>query len=334
MKDEIPGSLEVFVQALPKTETHLHIEGAVPYHELVRTVDPVRFGPDPEWRRRSFRYDTFPQFESILLDHAMAWYTSPERYYESARHIFAGQVLQNVRYSELSFHLHMAEHIKAPGQEIVAAIRAAVPPGLEVRIFVGMLRNAYQGPLRAVIDDLGNWSGLAGIDLHGLETPNEPWTAGVWERARRAGKVVKAHAGECDGAARVREAIEVLGVRRIQHGVRAIEDPAVLQLAVDVGATFDVCPLSNVGLRVVPSIAAHPLRDLMAAGVNCTVSTDDPLSFNNTLTDEYLALAREGGFSRAELAQVARAGWKVADVPAAERRKYLAEIDRLAAAGG
>jgi len=334
MKEQTPGSLEAFIQALPKTETHLHIEGAVPYHELLRTVDPVKYGPDPEFRRRSFRYDTFPQFESILLDHAMGWYTSAERYHESARAIFAGQVLQNVRYFELSFHLHMAEYIKVPGQEILAAIRSAAPPGLEVRVYAGMLRNAYQGPLQAVIDDLENWDGLAGIDLHGLETPNEPWTARVWERVRRAGKVVKAHAGECDGAARVREAIEVLGVRRVQHGVRAVEDPAVLQLAADVGATFDICPLSNVGLRIVPSIAEHPLRRLMAAGINCTVSTDDPLSFANTLTDEYLALAREGGFTRAELAQVARAGWNIADVPTADRRKWLAEIDRLVAFGG
>jgi adenosine deaminase len=67
----------------------------------------------------------------------------------------------------------------------------------------------------------------------------------------------------------------------------------------------------------------------MAAGINCTVSTDDPLCFANRVSDDYLALAREGGFTRAELAQVARNGWKVADVPAAEKRKWLAEIDRL-----
>jgi adenosine deaminase len=71
----------------------------------------------------------------------------------------------------------------------------------------------------------------------------------------------------------------------------------------------------------------------MAAGINCTVSTDDPLSFGNTLIDEYEVLAAEGGFTRAELAAVARAGWRVADVPAAVRDRQLAEIDRLLAAG-
>jgi adenosine deaminase len=144
--------------------------------------------------------------------------------------------------------------------------------------------------------------------------------------------VTKCHAGEFDGPARVREAIQELGVRRIQHGVRAIEDPAVVRLAAEVGATFDVCPLSNVGLRVVPDIESHPIRRLMEAGVSCTVSTDDPLCFGNTLIEEYSALAAGGHFTRSELAQVARNGWAVADVGAAERRARLAEIDRLAAA--
>ena len=79
----------------------------------------------------------------------------------------------------------------------------------------------------------------------------------------------------------------VLGVTRIQHGVRAVEDPAVVRLAAERGVTFDVCPLSNVGLRVVPSLRDHPLPRLLAAGVRCTVSTDDPLCFANTLTEEY-----------------------------------------------
>jgi adenosine deaminase len=328
---EDPATLDAFVRALPKTETHVHIEGAVPY-DLLRAWDPARYEESPDFRQLSYRYRTFPEFEKILLDHALPWYTTPERYYEAARVIFAGYVRENVRYVETSFHLHVTEYIQAPGQEILAAIRAAVPPGLTVRVFTGFFRNAYGGFLRPAIDDLENWEHLAGVDLHGLETmPNKPWNAVIWERVRRAGKVTKCHAGEFDGPQRVREAITDLGVRRVQHGVRSIEDPEVMKLAADLGVTFDTCPISNIGLQVYPSIAVHPLRKLMAAGINCTVSTDDPLCFANRVSDDYLALAREGGFTRAELAQVARNGWKVADVPAAEKRKWLAEIDRLVA---
>jgi adenosine deaminase len=125
----------------------------------------------------------------------------------------------------------------------------------------------------------------------------------------------------------VREAIEELGVTRVQHGVRAIEDPRVVALAVERGVTFDMCPLSNVRLCLAPSLREHPLRRLMQAGVRCTISTDDPLVFANTLNNEYAALATEAEFSRAELAQLAKNGWAVASVPEATRRLMMAEID-------
>jgi adenosine deaminase len=333
MRKETPTDLDAFIQALPKTETHLHIEGAVPYNEILRPFNPAMYGPDPEFRRKSYRYPNFPDFEQTLLKHALPWYTSAERYHEAARVIFAEHVRQNVRYVETSFHLHVTEFIKVPGTEIINAILSAAPPGLEVRVFAGMLRNAYDGPLRETIDDLQNWDQLSGVDLHGLETmPTEPWSFRVWDRVGKAGKVLKCHAGEFSGAQTVREAIQQLHVRRIQHGVRSVEDPAVVRLAVDEGVTFDMCPLSNVGLKVVPDIRSHPIPRLMEAGVNCTVSTDDPLSFGNSVIDEYTALADEASFTRAELAQVARNGWRVASVPEADRRKWLAEIDRLVAA--
>jgi adenosine deaminase len=95
--------------------------------------------------------------------------------------------------------------------------------------------------------------------------------------------------------------------------------------------TFDVCPISNVRLKVAPSIAEHPLRQLRAAGIRCTISTDDPLCFANTVNDEYLALGTEGGFSRRELADLARAGWEVATVTPEFRQRQLAEIERVIA---
>jgi adenosine deaminase len=327
------ASLVAFIQALPKTETHLHLEGALPYG-LLTAWQPVRFPPNPPFRARGHRYATFPEFEQTLLDHALPWFTSAERYHEAAKAVFAGHVAQNVRYVETSFHLPITQFIGVPGPEIIAAIRAAAPPGLEVRVFAGMLRNDYTGPLRRTIDELEKWAGLAGVDLHGDEAAaTQPWAAKIWERLRGSGKVTKAHAGEFGGAERVREAIEVLGVKRVQHGVRAIEDPAVVQLAAERGVTFDVCPLSNVGLQVVPSLAAHPLRALLRGGINCTVSTDDPLCFGNTLTEEYASLAAEAGFTRTELAQVAGNGWRVADVPTETRARMLGEIERVLATG-
>ena len=328
----VPSDLAGFIQALPKTETHLHVEGALPY-ELLTAWDPARYESDPPFRRPDYRYATFPDFERILLDHALPWFTTAERYYEATKVMFAKHVAQNVRYVETSFHLPVTKFINLPGPEIIAAIRAAAPKGLEVRVFTGMLRSDLAGDLRPTIDQLHTWTDLAGVDLHGFEQmPTEPDTAAVWARLRAAGKVTKCHAGEFDGAARVREAIELLGVTRVQHGVRAIEDPAVVQLAAERGVTFDICPISNVRLKVVRDLAAHPIRRLMQAGIRCTVSTDDPLCFANSVTDEYTALATGLGFTRAELAQVARNGWEVASVSLAARRAAFDEITKLAKA--
>jgi adenosine deaminase len=318
-----------FIQALPKTETHLHVEGALPY-ELLTVWQPEKYPVNPRFRRADYRYATFPAFEHILLEHALPWFTTATRYYEATKVMFAQHVAQNVRYVETSFHLPITKFIHVPGPEIIAAIRAAVPAGLEVRIFAGMLRSDLAGELRSTIDRLHMWDGLAGVDLHGFEQmPTERSTAAVWARLRAAGKVTKCHAGEFDGPARVREAIEVLGVTRVQHGVRALEDPAVVRLAAERGVTFDTCPISNIRLKVFGAMREHPIRRLLQAGVRCTVSTDDPLCFANTLNGEYAALAAELDFTRAELAQVARNGWHVADVTPAARQTALDEIDRL-----
>ncbi|MGH7997270.1 MAG: adenosine deaminase family protein [Opitutaceae bacterium] len=327
--------LAAFVRSLPKTETHLHLEGAVPYG-LLRDWRPDLYPADPDFRRADHRYADFLEFEALLLRLAVPWFSGPAglgHYHEAAKAIFADHLARNVRYVETSFHLPATRLLGVPGPELVSAIRSAAPPGLEVRVFAGMKRDDYGGPLTAAIDDLPNWEGLAGVDLHGYEAaPNRPWAARIWRRVREAGKITKCHAGEFGGPERVREAIEELGVMRVEHGVRAAEDPRVVALAVERGVAFDVCPISNVRLRVASSIRDHPLRRLIEAGVLCTVSTDDPLCFGNTLDDEYVALGTEGGFSRSELADVARAGWEVAGVDPRQKASALAEIERLAAA--
>jgi adenine deaminase len=318
-----------FIHRLPKTETHLHIEGALPY-SLLQQMDAVRFEQTPASWGRDFKWNSFQGFEKHLIEHAMQWFTTPERYYQAAQQIFAGHLAQNVRYVETSFHAGMIEYLGIPGPEIVAAIQSAVPAGLEVRIFMGMSRDSATDFLLPVLRDCINWDGLAGLDLHGVESlPVEAWTPDLWARARDAGLITKAHAGEFGPAANVREAIERLGVRRIQHGVRAVDDATVVELAIDHDATFDICPISNVKLDVVDSMRLHPIRDLFDQGLRCTVSTDDPLSFGNSLFDEYAALSSELNFSQLELAQLAKNGFEVAAIDVQTRLELMAEIDSL-----
>ena len=170
------------------------------------------------------------------------------------------------------------------------------------------------------------------MDLHGFERPEFlPWSAEVWARVRALGKVTKAHAGEFSPPADVRRAVEFLGVRRVQHGLSALQDPAVVQLLRDRDATLDMTPISNVKLRAVPSMVEHPIRRFLAAGVRCTISTDDPMLFGNRLIDEYAALANEAGLDRAALVRIARNGFEVADLPPSAKAGYGRQLDALLA---
>ncbi|MDQ8206051.1 adenosine deaminase [Coraliomargarita sp. SDUM461003] len=327
MHAPISSNTADFIHRLPKTETHLHIEGALPY-QLLQQLDPERFNQAQACWASDFKWKCFEDFEAHLIEHAMHWFTSPERYHEAAKVIFAGHLAQNVRYVETSFHAGMIEFLGLPGPEIVNAIRSAAPAGLEVRVFMGMARNSYSEILAPVLEDCVTWEGLSGIDLHGVEyLPLEAWTPKLWERARAHGLETKAHAGEFGPAAHVREAIEVLGSKRIQHGIRAIEDEAVLELAIESGATFDVCPISNVKLDVVDTLEQHPIRQFFDRGLRCTISTDDPFSFGNTVEDEYTALSAGLNFTHAELKQLATNGFEVALVDDATRARWIAEVE-------
>jgi adenine deaminase len=323
----VDGDALAFIEALPKTETHLHLEGALPW-ELLRRLDAGRFRDPPASWRGDFRFESFQHFEDELLGYVFAWFDSPERYHEAARAIFATHVAQNVKYVECSFASGVLEFGGVDGEAVTEAIRAAVPDGLEVRIFMGIHRNGRTDRSRSFLDACLDWGELDGLDLHGLETvPLEPWTAELWQAARAAGKHTKAHAGEFAGAESVRQVLDELGVRRIQHGTRSVEDPAVVDRLARDGIALDMCPISNLKLGVAPTLAEHPIRRLLDAGVVCTVSTDDPISFGNTLTDEYLALASHLDFSRAELAQVALNGFRVALCDAEVTAPWVAELE-------
>ncbi len=321
--------LKALIHSLPKTETHLHLEGALPW-DMLSEIDPVRFSAPPDSWQEEFRFRSFAEFEHQLLDMAFTWYTSPERYHEAAKVVFQKHLDLNVRYVETSFASGVIEFLGLDGRAVLDGILAAVPTGLEVRVFLGIHHNGYNETTAAVIDSACDWDGLSGFDLHGDETlPLEPWTADLWRRARDAGKYNKLHAGELLGAEFVRQAVNEVQPQRIEHGVRAAEDPDVVALLRDSNIALDVCPLSNVKLRVSTDMASHPLPLLEAGGVRCTLSTDDPLVFGNTIIDEYQAVATHLNYGPSDLCRLAENGWNVALVEPSVRDKRVREIASL-----
>lgn len=322
-----------WVRALPKAETHLHLEGSTP-RELLAAAFPGRFTTAPAFWSPDFRYESFAQFEALYGGEIMPFYSSAQRYHDAARHVLAACAAQGCRYVETSIHLPGVAFAGLAGPEVLAAIRAAAPPGLALRIFGGLCHNDY-GPHRDLIEASLGWAELDGLDLHGPEIlPMEPWTAEVWARARAAGKLTKAHAGEFMPASYVTWVLDHLGVNRIEHGVRSIEDPTLVRRLAVEGVALDVCPISNVKLAVagIPTMAAHPIRRLFDAGVKVTINTDDTYFFGNRLEEEYFALHQDLGFTRVELVRVARNGIDVALLPPAAKAPIYAELDAIAAA--
>ena len=137
--------------------------------------------------------------------------------------------------------------------------------------------------------------GVLGVGLGGLEAefPPEPFEP-AFAAARAAGLASVPHAGEAAGPPSVRGALDALGAQRVRHGIRAAEDSGLLRELVDRRVVLDVCPLSNLRTRVVPSLEEHPLPQLVAAGALCSISTDDPAMFGTDLGRDYSAACSFG----------------------------------------
>jgi adenine deaminase len=317
-----------FVRALPKAELHLHLEGAVPW-AMVRAHAGAAVPERPPWWADDFRFDDFTQFRGAVQT-CMACLVDARAYGAVAAAVFADLAAQNVRYVEISFDIVRVLDKAVEVADVVAAMAAAAPPGLTARVFAAFSQHRPDRTPPAVVDRVLAAPGLHGISLHGDETVQSTAAfADAFAEARRRGLATKAHAGELMGPASVVKVLDLLGVRRIEHGVRAAEDAGLVdRLAAD-GVTLDVCPWSNVRLGVVRDLATHPIRALHARGVRLTVNTDDPTVFGRTLGQEIVSLIDDRGFAPAEVARLQANAFAVAAMPAAARAAVLGEIDAL-----
>ena len=143
--------LKDFIRALPKTETHLHIEGALPW-ELLQKANPGKYLLPPASWKPDFRYDNFAHFENQLLGYAGDYFHSAERYHECAKSVFADRLDRNVRYMEVSSASGCIDSLNLNGRDVCDAVRDAVPQGLEVRIFLGIHHDGYTSKMRPILD--------------------------------------------------------------------------------------------------------------------------------------------------------------------------------------
>jgi adenosine deaminase len=188
-----------------------------------------------------------------------------------------------------------------------AADRSAAGGGPQVGLIACFLRDRGPDDAAKTLDELAGHAGqLLGVGLDSAEVGFPPGGfARVFDAARGLGLHTVAHAGEEGPPDYIWQALDLLGVERVDHGIRSVEDPALLRRLAADRTPLTVCPLSNVRLRCVPAIAEHPLPTLLEAGVNVTVNSDDPAYFGGYVADNYLALATGLGLTLPDLAALA-----------------------------
>jgi adenosine deaminase len=318
------------LRSLPKGHLHLHFELSMRPATLADLAAAAGL-PTP----RTTGFTEFGGFSEVIGG-ILPILRGPADFERLVDEMVADAADEGIVYLEPSFwpyaHLGAFGSAQAAWETVLARSReAGARHGVAVR-WMAAVDRVFDSPEQAV--EVARTAlryadqGVVGLGLHNDEFgwPPEPFEA-AFRLAAEGGLLSTPHAGELDGPASVRGAIEALGADRLQHGIRAIEDPALVDLLLERGTTLDVCPTSNLLLSVVPSIADHPLPALLRAGVSCSINADDPLLFGPTCLEEYELCRAELGLSDEDLAACARSSVRAGAAPDSVRDEALARID-------
>ncbi|MGH7917772.1 MAG: adenosine deaminase [Candidatus Binataceae bacterium] len=328
-------NLRTFINGLPKVELHLHLEGTLE-PEMMFTL-ARRNGLNLRWNsaaelRASYQFSGLQSFLDLYYQ-ATATLVTARDFYDLTRAYLARAARDNVRHAEVFFdpQSHTARGVTfetAFGGIHQALEESRDTYGISNRLIMCFLRDRAEADAMKTLEQalpFKQW--LAGVGLDSAEAGHPPAQfARVFARAREAGLHVVAHAGEEGPPDYIRQALDILGAERIDHGVRALEDPA---LTADLAARqipLTVCPLSNVRLGVFSSMARHNLKRLLEAGLMVTINSDDPAYFGGYVGENYIAAQAALDLSREQICELAANGFTAAFISDHEKKRYLQEL--------
>lgn len=328
------------IVTVPKVELHVHLNGTIT--EATAATLARRHGADPEQALILVdgRYPgTYPDFQGFLDAYlaANAFVRTPDDLELVAAEFARGQAAQNVVYSEAIFTAMIFDRNGMPAGPMWAALRRglAAAPDTRVGLVVDSIRDfgaAEANATLALVEAAA--APIVGLGLTGIEgTMPVPDFLPFREAARRLGLGFEVHAGEMGPPSSIVESLDILEADRIGHGVAAIRAPELVERLVRDQVVLDVCPSSNVGIGQYPSLEAHPMAAFWRAGVNMTISSDDPPFFRTTLTDELRHVVRICGLTRGDLAELQRRAARASFAAPAVKADILARIDVWAANG-
>ncbi|WP_405555850.1 adenosine deaminase [Streptomyces sp. NBC_01171] len=323
---------------LPKAELHLHIEGTLEPELAFRLAE--RNGvelpyADTEALRHAYRFEDLQSFLNLYYE-LMAVLRTERDFEELADAYLARAAAQGVRHAEIFFdpQAHLARGVEM-GTVIEGLWRALgrseETHGVSTKLIMCFLRDESAESALATLDAAKPYlDRITGVGLDSAEVGNPPEKfREVYDAAAALGLRRVAHAGEEGPPEYVVQALDLLGVERIDHGLRSVEDPALVERLVRERIPLTLCPLSNVRLRTVDTLADHPLPAMLEAGLMCTVNSDDPAYFGGYAGDNFTAVQQTLGLSEDRLRELARnsflASFLEDDEP--RRARYLAEVE-------
>ncbi len=328
-----------FAIRLPKAELHLHIEGTLEPEMLFRLA--ARNGVaipylDVEALRGAYAFDHLQSFLDLYYA-GMTVLRTERDFFDLTEAYLARARAAGIVHAEIFFdpqaHLLRGVPFAVVIDGIWEALRTSeLRYGITTRLIMCFLRDRSPEEAMDVLEAaLPYGARIAAVGLDSAEAGNPPHLfAAVFARARAAGWLTVAHAGEEGPPEYVTEALDVLRVARIDHGVRSLEDPRLVARLGDERIPLTVCPFSNVRLRVVDRLEDHPLRRMLEAGLCATVNSDDPAYFGGYVDDNFHGTRVALGLSEAELVTLARNSFEAAFLEPAVRDRYLCRLDAFA----
>lgn len=336
--------LKAFIQQLPKAELHLHIEGTLEpelIFELAERNNIELPYPSVEALRAAYEFTDLQSFLDLYYAGARVLITEAD-FYAMTMAYFKRIHADGAVHTEIMFdpqtHTSRGIAMETVFAGIATACRdAQAQLGISSYLILSFLRHLSEEeafetleaalPLRDAYSDL--WIAI-GLDSAENGNPPEKF-ARVYARCKALGFRLVAHAGEEGPAQYVKDALDILHVERIDHGVRSEEDPALVQRILQEKIALTVCPLSNLKLKVVDDLSTHNLARLLRQGMRITLNSDDPSYFGGYLLDNYLASAHALNLSKDELVTLARNSIEASFLSAADQAKHLQALEQAQA---
>ncbi len=334
-----PADLE-FLRELPKAELHLHIEGTLEpemMFELASRNGVTLPYPDVAAVRDAYVFEDLQSFLDIY--YAGCQVLLHERDFADLTRAYLDRAAADgVRHAEIFFDPQTHTDRGVPFATVVDGITAALEGaerdlGITSRLILCFLRDQTAEAAMITLEQaLPHRDAIVAVGLDSAEVGHPPEKfRDVFDRARSEGFLTVAHAGEEGPPDYIWQALDLLHVARIDHGVRCIEDDALVDRLVAEAMPLTVCPLSNVKLRVFPTLADHDLAALLRRGLRVTINSDDPAYFGGYVAENYAASTDALGLTRDELLQLAKNSFLASFLDEDERGPHLDTIDALAA---